>query len=86
MKTGKCLKQKMCQKRSNEYDLSAAPYLFPFFYSTSGLAQALKSQSELSKMLEARASFGEMELLQNRWMSHEDRQVLETKDVSKEKQ
>ena len=56
MKTGKCLKQKMCQKRSNEYDLSAAPYLFPFFYSTSGLAQALKSQSELSKMLEARAS------------------------------
>ena len=42
--------------RSNKYDLSAAPYLFPFLYTTSGLAQALKSQSELSKMLESRAS------------------------------
>ena len=35
-------------------------------------------------MKETRVFFGEMELLQNRWMSHEDRQVLETKDVSKD--
>ena len=35
-------------------------------------------------MKEARVCFGEMELIQNRWMSRKDRQVLESKDVSKD--
>ena len=35
-------------------------------------------------MKETRVCFGEMELLQNRRMSYDDRQVLETKDVSKD--
>ena len=34
-------------------------------------------------MKEACVSFSEMELIQNRWLSREDRQVLESKVVSK---
>ena len=30
--------------------------------------------------------FSEMELIQNQWLSCEDRQVLESKDVSKKKE
>ena len=35
-------------------------------------------------MKEAHVCFGEMELIQNWWMSPEEWQVLESKDVSKD--
>ena len=35
-------------------------------------------------MKEVCTCFSEMELIQNWWMSHEDRQVLESKGVSKD--
>ena len=35
-------------------------------------------------MKEAGVCFSEMELVQNRWMSREDRQVLESKDVPRD--